>query len=131
MVTTPQAVALEDMKKSALALNKVNIPVLGVVENMSGYTCRHCGESEDLFGRGGGRRVAGEFEVPFLGEIPLDPRVMTGGDSGRPVILHDPEAPVARAMNRVARAVAVELSRAAFAMKLPEISAPQPLPSAR
>ena len=131
MVTTPQAVALEDMKKSALALNKVNIPVLGVVENMSGYACRHCGESEDLFGRGGGRRVADEFEVPFLGEIPLDPRVMTGGDSGRPVILHDPEAPVARAMNRVARAVAVELSRAAFAMKLPEISAPQPLPSAR
>jgi ATP-binding protein involved in chromosome partitioning len=131
MVTTPQAVALEDMKKSALAMNKVNIPVLGVVENMSGYICRHCGESEDLFGRGGGRRAAAEFEVPFLGEIPLDPRVMTGGDSGRPVILHDPQSPAAMAMNRVARAVAVELSRAAFALKLPEMTAPQPLPSAR
>jgi ATP-binding protein involved in chromosome partitioning len=131
MVTTPQAVALEDMKKSALAMNKVNIPILGIIENMSGYACRHCGEIEDLFGRGGGRRAAESFEVPFLGEIPLDPRVMTGGDSGRPVILHDPEAPVAKAMSRVARSVAVELSRAGFAMDLPEIKAPQPLPSAR
>jgi ATP-binding protein involved in chromosome partitioning len=130
MVTTPQEVSLEDMKKSALAMNKVNIPVLGIIENMSGYTCRHCNETEDLFGRGGGRRAAEEFEVPFLGEVPLDPRVMTGGDNGQPVVLHDPEAPVARAMKRVARRVAVEVSKEGFQRNLPEIKAPQPLPTA-
>lgn len=131
MVTTPQAVSLEDMKKSALAMNKVNIPVLGVVENMSGYECKHCGEVENLFGRGGGRRAADEFEVPFLGEVPLDPRVMTGGDSGRPVILHDPEAPVAKALRRVARAVTLEVNRIAGDAVAPTPRMPVPLPTSR
>ena len=110
MVTTPQAVSLEDMRKAAVAMNKVNIPILGIVENMSGYTCRHCGEIEYLFGKGGGKRVALEFEVPFLGEIPLDPRVMVGGDDGKPVVVHEPESPAAQALTRVARAAAAQVS---------------------
>ena len=130
LVTTPQAVSLEDMKKSALAMNKVNIPVLGIVENMSGYTCPHCNQTEDLFGRGGGRIAAEEFEVPFLGEVPLDPRVMVGGDTGKPVILSHPETPVARALLRVARAVAVEIQRAAAVVPPPAPQAPRPLPTA-
>ncbi|MFQ5768798.1 MAG: Mrp/NBP35 family ATP-binding protein, partial [Acidobacteriota bacterium] len=111
LVTTPQDVALEDMKKSALAMNRVNIPILGIVENMCGYTCRHCGETEHLFGKGGGRRAAAEFEVPFLGEIPLDPRVMVGGDTGKPVVLHDPSAPAAEALTALAKAVAEQVVR--------------------
>jgi ATP-binding protein involved in chromosome partitioning len=103
LVTTPQEVSLEDMRKSALAMNRVNIPILGICENMCGYTCPHCGKTEDLFSRGGGRRVAEEFGVPFLGEIPLDPQVMTGGDTGRPVLLHQPESPAARAMQQIAQ----------------------------
>ncbi|MCZ6832760.1 MAG: Mrp/NBP35 family ATP-binding protein [Acidobacteria bacterium] len=130
MVTTPQAVSLEDMKKSALAMNKVNIPVLGIVENMSGYVCPHCNETEDLFGRGGGRLAAEEFEIPFLGEVPLDPRVMIGGDTGKPVILSHPEAPVSRALRRVARAVAVEIQRAAAVAPPPVPRVPTPLPTA-
>jgi ATP-binding protein involved in chromosome partitioning len=110
MVTTPQGVSLEDMKKAAVAMNKVNIPILGIVENMSGYSCRHCGETEYLFGKGGGKRVALEFEVPFLGEIPLDPRVMVGGDDGKPVVVHEPESPAAQALTRVARAAAAQVS---------------------
>ncbi|MFQ5668978.1 MAG: Mrp/NBP35 family ATP-binding protein [Acidobacteriota bacterium] len=128
LVTTPQAVSLEDMKKSALALNKVNVPILGIVENMSGYTCRHCGGTEDLFGRGGGRGVAGEFEVRFLGEIPIDPRVMAGGDAGRPIVIHDPEAPAARELVKVARAVAGQVSMRAFESMPPPPRMPQPLP---
>jgi ATP-binding protein involved in chromosome partitioning len=131
MVTTPQAVALEDMKKSALAMNKVNIPILGVVENMCGYTCRHCGETEYLFGKGGGKGLAAEFEVPFLGEIPLDPQVMVGGDSGKPVVLSAPDSPVALALRRVARRVAGRVAIAA-GQQQGSVAAPprmpQPLP---
>ncbi|MFQ5719594.1 MAG: Mrp/NBP35 family ATP-binding protein [Acidobacteriota bacterium] len=115
LVTTPQAVALEDMKKAALAMNRVNIPVLGVVENMSGYTCAGCGETEYLFGRGGGKSAADDFEVPFLGEIPIDPRVMVGGDAGKPVVVHEPDSPAAQALKKVARAVAGQVSVRAFA----------------
>ncbi len=128
MVTTPQAVSLEDMKKSALAMNKVNIPILGIVENMCGYTCRHCGETEYLFGQGGGRRLAGEFQVPFLGEVPLDPRVMAGGDAGRPVILHEPDSPAAQALRQVARAVACQISVAAEASRGAAPAAPPRMP---
>ena len=114
LVTTPQAVALEDMKKAALAMNRVNIPVLGIIENMCGYTCQKCGETEYLFGRDGGRKAAEEFEVPFLGQIPLDPRVMIAGDAGKPVVVHEPEIPVAQALRQVARAVAGQVSVQAF-----------------
>jgi ATP-binding protein involved in chromosome partitioning len=133
LVTTPQAVALEDMRKAALMFHKVNVPLLGIVENMSGYTCRHCGEVEYLFGRGGGKAAAEEFGIPFLGEVPLDPRVMTGGDSGRPVILHDPDSPAARALRGIARALAGQLSIQSFAAAEPVAASkprlPQPISS--
>ena len=114
LVTTPQAVSLEDMKKSALAMNKVNIPVLGIIENMCGYTCRQCGETEYLFGRDGGKKAAEEFEVPFLGQVPIDPRVMVAGDTGKPVVIHEPDMPAARALRQIAREVAGLVSVQAF-----------------
>ena len=115
LVTTPQAVALEDMRKAALMFHRVNVPLLGLIENMSGWTCRHCGENEDLFGRDGGRRAAEDLGIPFLGAIPIDVRVMQGGDSGQPVVLHDPDSPAARALRDAARALAGQISVQAFA----------------
>ena len=85
IVTTPQSVALEDVRRGVEMFRTVNVPVLGVVENMSTYICRKCSTRTDIFGHGGGRRTADRYEVPFLGEIPLDLRVREGADIGWPV----------------------------------------------
>ncbi len=87
IVTTPQDVALLDSRKSVNFSLKLGVPVLGIVENMSGFTCPHCGNEIDLFKKGGGERAASEMEVPFLGRIPLDPGVIVGGDEGRPFVI--------------------------------------------
>ena len=87
IVTTPQDLALLDSRKSVNFSLKLGVPVLGIVENMSGFTCPHCGQEIDLFKRGGGERSAREMGVPFLGRIPLDPEVMAGGDEGRPFVI--------------------------------------------
>ncbi|MHC4861890.1 MAG: Mrp/NBP35 family ATP-binding protein, partial [Planctomycetota bacterium] len=84
LVTTPQEISLIDVRKGASMFEKVSVSVLGVVENMSGFVCPHCGEGSEIFDRGGGRRVAKELDVPFLGEIPLDLAVREGGDTGLP-----------------------------------------------
>jgi len=84
IVTTPQDVALLDSRKSVNFSLKLGVPVIGIVENMSGFTCPHCGNEIDLFKAGGGKRAAEEMGVPFLGKIPLDPEVIAGGDDGRP-----------------------------------------------
>ncbi len=84
IVTTPQDVALLDVKKSVTFCSKLSIPVLGVVENMSGFKCPHCGETIDIFKSGGGETMASEMGVPFLGRLPLDPGITSGGDSGNP-----------------------------------------------
>lgn len=86
LVTTPQAVATEDVRKSITFCRQVNMPVLGVVENMSGYTCPHCGKPFDIFSAGGGQKMAGEMDVPFLGRLPFDPRVVESGDAGAPYV---------------------------------------------
>ncbi|MBV9493148.1 MAG: Mrp/NBP35 family ATP-binding protein [Acidobacteria bacterium] len=105
VVTTPQDVALIDARKGLAMFRKVNVPVLGIVENMSYYICRHCGEREEIFGHGGGRKTAEMLGVPFLGEVPLDARVVVGGDSGEPIVILDPEAPAAKAFEEIARYV--------------------------
>jgi len=87
IVTTPQEVALDDARKALRMFGKHDTPVLGIVENMSSFHCPDCGSEHAIFGEGGGRRFADEVDMPFLGELPLDPRVREGGDSGKPVVL--------------------------------------------
>ena len=97
IVTTPQAVAIADVRKCITFCGKLNLPVLGVVENMSGFLCPHCGERTDLFGSGGGERMAGEMGVPFLGRVPLDPQVVASGDAGQPFAADPSAGPTAQA----------------------------------
>lgn len=89
IVTTPQDVAIDDARKGLEMFGKHDTPVLGIVENMSGFRCPDCGSEHELFGKGGGRKFAAEVNMPFLGEIPLDPGVREGGDGGAPVVLDD------------------------------------------
>lgn len=110
IVTTPQEVALIDARKGLNLFRKVNVPLLGIVENMSYYLCPQCGHEEGIFKRGGGRKTAEALQVPFLGEIPIDPRIATGGDTGRPIVALAPESPAARAYAGVAEAVARRLA---------------------
>ncbi|HVP94519.1 MAG TPA: Mrp/NBP35 family ATP-binding protein [Methanoregulaceae archaeon] len=88
IVTTPQDVSTMDSKKAIQFVRKLGLNVLGVVENMSGLTCPHCGEEIDLFGKGGGKKIADEMNVPFLGSIPIDPEMRKAGDAGTPFIIH-------------------------------------------
>ncbi len=110
LVTTPQDVALADVVRAKHMFDKVQIPVLGIVENMSQFVCPHCGKSTPIFHHGGGRRAAELFGVPFLGEIPLELAVRVGGDDGRPIVAAAPESAVAQAFLAVARAVAGRVS---------------------
>jgi ATP-binding protein involved in chromosome partitioning len=87
IVTTPQAVALDDARKGLRMFGRHETPVLGIVENMSTFTCPDCGGEHDIFGSGGGRAFADDVEMPFLGEIPLNPAIRGGGEDGRPAVL--------------------------------------------
>ena len=95
IVTTPQEVALLDIRKSITFCRQVGMEVFGIIENMSGLLCPHCGQSIDLFSSGGGERTAAEMGVPFLGRIPLEPEIVKAGDEGRPYVTHgtDGEGP--------------------------------------
>jgi len=101
VVTTPQDVALLNSRKSVGFSRQLKIPVLGIVENMSGLICPHCGKEIDLFKVGGGEKAAKELNVPFLGRVPLDPKVVESGDDGMPVILSNSDSPAAEAFNRI------------------------------
>jgi ATP-binding protein involved in chromosome partitioning len=105
VVTTPQDVALIDARKGLAMFRKVNVPVLGIIENMSYFICRHCGEREEIFGHGGGRKTAELLGVPFLGEIPIDPKVVVGGDSGEPIVVLDPSSAAAQAFRQLAASI--------------------------
>ncbi|HVT45510.1 MAG TPA: Mrp/NBP35 family ATP-binding protein [Thermoanaerobaculia bacterium] len=111
IVTTPQDVALIDARKGLAMFRKVNVPVLGIIENMSYFICRHCGEREDIFGHGGGEKTAKMLGVPFLGEVPIDPKVVVGGDTGEPIVVLDPKSPAAEAFVRLADDVAGQMAR--------------------
>jgi Mrp family chromosome partitioning ATPase len=102
IVTTPQDVALLDSRKSVTFCRQLNIPLLGVVENMSGFTCPHCGEDVDLFKMGGGEKISREMKVPFLGRIPLDPGMVTSSDDGYPFVLKNPDSITAQAFHLIA-----------------------------
>jgi len=110
IVTTPQDVALADARKGLLMFNRVNVPVLGMVENMSYFICSHCGQREDIFDNGGGSRTAAELGVPFLGEIPIDTKIRVGGDQGKPIVALEPEKEVAQNIRKIARNLAAQIS---------------------
>jgi ATP-binding protein involved in chromosome partitioning len=110
MVTTPQEVSIIDVEKALGMWQRVEVPVLGLVENMSGFVCPSCGHHEEIFLRGGGRRLAERAGIPFLGEVPLQPTVSRAGDEGTPIVLREPASKVAEIFAGIAGAVACALS---------------------
>jgi ATP-binding protein involved in chromosome partitioning len=110
IVTTPQDVALADARKGLVMFNKVNVPVLGIVENMSYFICSHCGQRENIFDTGGGSRTASELKVPFLGEIPIDTKIRIGGDKGTPIVVMDQTSTQAQTIRQIARNLAAQIS---------------------
>jgi ATP-binding protein involved in chromosome partitioning len=101
VVTTPQDVALLDSRKSVTFAKSLKMPVLGMVENMSGLICPHCGKEIDLFKMGGGEKAAHEMGVPFLGRIPIDPSVVDSGDDGKPIVLSKRDSPASKAFEEI------------------------------
>ena len=106
IVTTPQKVAAVDVRKSITFCRQLQVPVLGVVENMSGFVCPKCGEVTQILPSGGGKRIAKDMNVPFLGSIPMDPKIAEAGDSGRATFGQDSASPMARAMNEIITRIA-------------------------
>ena len=114
VVTTPQNVSLSDSRRAVGMYRKLNVPTLGVIENMSFYVCPDCSCESDLFGKGGGERVADELNVPFLGQLPLYAPIRVGGDTGVPIVTAEPESAASKAFLRVATRTAEEVSTAGF-----------------
>jgi len=106
IVTTPQEVAVGDALRGAKMFQRVNVPVFGIVENMSWLECPHCGKPTSIFGSGGGERLAKELQLPLLGQVPLYPRVMEGADRGEPIVVAEPESAAAKALSAIAERVA-------------------------
>ncbi len=109
IVTTPQDVALIDARKGLNMFRKVNVPVLGVVENMSAFVCPACGHITEIFKKDGGRRTAQQLGVPFLGAVPIDPEIVVASDAGVPIVLSRPDSPAASAFQEIARSVVRQL----------------------
>jgi len=101
IVTTPQEVSLMDSRKAVVFAIKLNLKILGIIENMSGMICPHCGKKIDLFKKGGGKRVAAELGVPFLGNIPIDPQIVISGDEGKPFIATQPDSEASKAFLKI------------------------------
>ena len=110
MVTTPQEVSVIDVEKAMAMWKRVEVPVVGVVENMSGYVCPSCGHHDEIFARGGGRKLAVRENVAFLGEVPIHPSIRGGGDTGKPIVLAAPDGALAQIFREMARSVACALS---------------------
>lgn len=111
IVTTPQEIATLDARKALKMFEKVEVPVLGIVENMAVHTCSNCGHAEHLFGEGGGQRIAEQYGVPLLGSLPLDIRIREQGDVGTPVVEAAPESAAAQAYLAAARRMVEELGK--------------------
>ena len=111
IVTTPQDIATLDARKALKMFEKVEVPVLGIVENMAVHTCSHCGHVEHLFGEGGGQRMAAQYGVPLLGSLPLEIAIREQGDAGTPIVAAAPESPAAQAYLAAATRLAEELAK--------------------
>jgi ATP-binding protein involved in chromosome partitioning len=108
IVTTPSQIALVDAEKGLKMFTQVNVPVMGIVENMSYFACPHCGERTDVFDAGGGQQISDRLGVDFLGEIPLHSQVRAGGDSGKPIMLLEPESPISQSFLKIADRVSTK-----------------------
>ena len=124
IVTTPQDIALLDAKKGLKMFEKVGVPILGIVENMAVYCCPNCGHTEHIFGADGGKKMAAEYQVDYLGALPLNLSIREQADSGRPTVVSDPDGEIAATYKAVARQVAVKIALKAkdFSSKFPTIS---------
>lgn len=109
VVTTPQKVALADVRKSINFCKTVKMDIVGVIENMSGFVCPHCNETVDIFKSGGGEELAREMELPFLGKIPMDPKVVLAGDDGTPYLSSDADSPATKAFGAIISAVEIRV----------------------
>jgi len=103
IVTTPQEVAIQDVRRCVVFCRQVGLPVLGVVENMSGFICPKCGEKADIFGAGGGQAIAREMGIPFLAAIPIEPAVVASGEAGKPIVVSHPDSITAKAFDRIVK----------------------------
>ena len=117
IVTTPQDVSLKIARRGARMFEKLQVPILGIVENMRTFTCPHCGESTDIFRHGGGERMSRELGVPFLGALPLDADVVTCGDEGRPIVVDQPKSVSAKVYAAIAAALMEQLHAAVTVLK--------------
>jgi ATP-binding protein involved in chromosome partitioning len=120
IVTTPQDVAMNVAVKAIGMFNKLNVPIVGVVENMSYLQCPHCNEQIDIFGKGGGKKISEDFKIPFIGEIPLHPRIRESSDIGRPSVVSEPESVQAHAFTKTAKVIAGRISILAAEIKAQE-----------
>ena len=111
IVTTPQDVALLDSTKGVKMFETVNTPILGIVENMSFFLCPHCGERTEIFSHGGARKAADKLGVPFLGEVSLDPEIREGGDSGKPIMVANPDSPQSEAFRKITESLIQQVER--------------------
>ncbi len=127
IVTTPQEVALLDSRKAVVFSQMVHVPVAGIVENMSGFPCPHCGKEIDLFKIGGGEKAARELQVPFLGRIPLEPQIVRNCDQGNPFVAANPDSPAAKAFMEISNRIEEFVNPKQKAEKKP--SAQQPISS--
>ena len=127
IVTTPQDIALLDAKKGIQMFEKVGVPILGIVENMAVHVCSNCGHAEHIFGEGGGKRMAEDYKMDYLGALPLDIKIRLQADSGKPTVVADPDGEVAQIYKQVARTVAVKIAQQAkdFSSKFPTIKVSQ------
>ncbi|MBL4638463.1 MAG: iron-sulfur cluster carrier protein ApbC [Proteobacteria bacterium] len=111
IITTPQDISLLDARKALKMFEKVNVPVLGIIENMSTHICSQCGHEEHIFGAGGGDRMAQQYNVDMLGNIPLDIKIREGADSGHPTVVSDPDSDIALSYRTIARRIAAHLAK--------------------
>ena len=122
VVTTPQKVALADVRKSINFCKTVNMEIIGVVENMSGFVCPHCNQTADIFTPGGGEDVAREFDLAFLGRVPMDPKVVIAGDEGAPYLSSDGDSPAIKAFSEVVKAVEIRVPPVATTLNMVDTS---------
>jgi ATP-binding protein involved in chromosome partitioning len=124
IVTTPQDIALLDARKGLKMFEKVGVPILGVVENMAVHVCSNCGHAEHIFGAEGGKKMAAEYGVDYLGALPLSMGIREQADSGRPTVVNDPDGEISGIYKAVARQVAVKIAAKAkdFSSKFPTIT---------
>jgi ATP-binding protein involved in chromosome partitioning len=123
IVTTPQDIALLDARKGLKMFEKVSIPILGIVENMSTHICSQCGHEEHIFGSGGGALMSKDYSVDLLGSLPLDIKIREQSDGGKPTVIADPNGPIAAIYKKIARAAAIKIANSSqdHSTKFPNI----------